>query len=746
MPKIYFDSETVGLTGVAKLLQFAIDDGPVQFIPLFKGWESDSKTIESLRQFRNLMYSPDATVVGFNCSFDWFVAYKIFHRMDGYAYDSPERPIMPSPAKTADLQTHAIRKSPLAPFAFSKGASRSVAAVRRIPRVAADVVRSHVERNLQPLIPSVCQLKCSEHEVPGSKDLVTLSWSVDGRLSLKNLMSTYGLPTLKLAEVWPLPEKGTEKPWLPYPDPEVHNALEPICDMVLSDRTLPFWRYAELDIHYLRVLEEKLGFPTPDHHDTCTHIVAYTRYFGFPLDKSVLERTHTAYAAKVEEAQKALEGVDLASPKQRLALLRSYDPLIASSKKAVVKVLADSDRPCAKVAQAMLDFGAYTQRLNQVEKCLESRTGRAHPDLRVMGTRTGRKAGAAGLNWQGITQAEMMDDPSEFDAVESEELSEGMEELIQEAEQAEEETQSLAGIRAALGAVGVGDWKQFEIAIGAAVFEDEAIQEDLDKGIDQHCMNSVLMHPGVVKKGIAYPDFKALVDAKDNWAGKVRKSMKPVGFGIQYFCQAMKVAECLGISLEEAERALDRYYGRYKGFAAYRRRIESETQTADTETWARDSVARMARTVVDMTGYKMDWSFEAAVAEVLWRLGGEGIRTGLDGTVLRSKEKGRQSIDQSIRSALLGGAIAIQAAVSRQRGNAGVQAPGANLTKMLEAELWDRYRLPMMNIHDELVFAPHPNYSTPAVESTVTEFTARWTPKIKSLAFDFHATKVWAEK
>lgn len=178
----------------------------------------------------------------------------------------------------------------------------------------------------------------------------------------------------------------------------------------------------------------------------------------------------------------------------------------------------------------------------------------------------------------------------------------------------------------------------------------------------------------------------------------------------------------------------------------YKSRIERETQTADTERWSQDSVQRMAREVTDMTGYTMRWDFEAKVAEALWQLGGTGIQTGQQGTVLRTKEKGPQTYDGAVKSALLGGAIAIQAAVSRQRGNALVQATGANLTKMLAARLWRILHVPMLNVHDELVFAVHPNFNSEKIQEQIDMFTAGWVERIPSLNFDYKPTKVWADK
>ena len=707
--KIYLDTESEGLVGETRMVQYAIDNGPVRLLPLFRDWHSLPSVREELFRLWDLLDQPTTTLVGFNLPHDLLHVYRLFHRLKGHQYDSQIRPITPLRCQILDLQIWAIKNSPLSAFAFSKGAARSVAAVRRIPRVVAGIVRDRVEGALRPLLPSVCALKCSEHEVPGKRDLVTLSWHTDTRLSLKNLMQVYGLPVLKISEVWPLPERGTEKLWLPYPQP-VHDPLTPICESILSDPTLPFHRYAEMDVWFVRILEEKLGYPKPDHNDACAHAIAYFRYYGAPLDRAVLERTREAYADKVAFAMAQLGDVDLASPKQRLAFLRQYDPLIASSSKKVIEALANSDRPSAKAARAMIDFGMFTQRLNQVEKCLESRTGRAHMDFRCMGTKTGRMAGSAGLNWQGICKAKK-----------------GI------------------GIRAAVETAAVGDWHALEVILGANVYQDEAMFYDIEHGIDPHASTAALL-PGAVAKGFTYEDILAGYKAGDPVKTALRAAGKPCNFLLQYFGAAPKLADTTGMSLAEAEKFVERFYQKYSGFGAYRKRMETECITADTEHWSRNSVARMADSITDLTGYTIRWGFEKQVAMQLWALGGSGIRTGRDGTVTRTPEKGPQTYDGAVRSALLGGAIAIQNAVMRQRGNAAVQSLGSNLTKMLMARIWDKHRMPSMNCHDELVFVEHPNYDWNNLEAEVDSFVSEWLGRLRYIRFDMKPCKTWSEK
>ena len=70
--KLYLDTETVGLNGPAKLIQYSINRGPVQFIPLFEGWQNDETTCAGLDKIWRLLYDPGTTLVGCNLSFDLY--------------------------------------------------------------------------------------------------------------------------------------------------------------------------------------------------------------------------------------------------------------------------------------------------------------------------------------------------------------------------------------------------------------------------------------------------------------------------------------------------------------------------------------------------------------------------------------------------------------------------------------------------------------------------------------------------
>ncbi len=739
---LWNDTETVGLQGNVKLIQYSVDTGPVIFIKLFRGWKQNTLVKQQLYKFFELLDKPDTIYCGFNIQFDLHKLYGLKHELMGYELTSNARPVKPFKCKVLDLQVHAMLKSPLAPFAFNRSSTRSVAIVRRIPKVAQDYVAGKVLEKLKPLIPASYSIKIGVHK-DKNKDLVSLSFKVEGRLSLKKLMEEYGIETIKLADVWPLPEKGTERPWHPYPEPQVHDHIEHHCDIVMSNPKSKFYTYSKLDILYLKVLYEKLGRPEPDYNSSCCHNLAYCRYFGFDVDKEALGKAEEYYGNIVESIEKKIAGVNLRSSTQRLALLKPHFPLLASTNKATLKKLSEDPSQGGQLAEAMLNYGPARQRLLQIKKVKEVLTGKAHPDLRCMGTATNRMAGTGGFNWQGVGGVD--EHEVDIDINELDEIPEELLEAWQQGEEGEFNRKEKVGLRHAILTPCVGDWSSFEVRIAASVYQDKQLQEDLKNGVDLHTMGTVSFHPEYKNSGISYEQFKAGYHDNLAW-DKARKGIKSVIFGSFYFCTAHSVANSLGILEGEAQKILDGLYTRYSGMKVYRKAIEDAFLTADVETWRKESVARMQRSLKDLTGFERRWDFEADVATALWELGHSQVRTGKDGMVVRSAQKGRQTINGAVRSALLGSAIAIQAAVSRQAGNMKIQATGASLNKQLQARIWEEMKLPTLQIHDELFPPHHPNFDYDKYKEIVESFEQEASKIVPMLKFDFGLTERWSDK
>ena len=70
MKKVFIDSETCGLHSMPVLLQYALEDGPIELYDIWN--EPVQKTLDLIESW--LGYC----TVGFNCAFDWFQIVKIY--------------------------------------------------------------------------------------------------------------------------------------------------------------------------------------------------------------------------------------------------------------------------------------------------------------------------------------------------------------------------------------------------------------------------------------------------------------------------------------------------------------------------------------------------------------------------------------------------------------------------------------------------------------------------------------------
>jgi hypothetical protein len=733
--KLYVDSETLGLNGPVKLIQYSVDRQPVVFIKLPTGWDRRVSGVgawgasakEQLYSFFIMLDRPDTEFVGWNTTFDLWHLYRLRNELCGGFNTEPFK------CKVLDLYNHAALKGPFAAFTFAKrGNGRAVAAVRRVPLVAKQQMADRVTARLKSLVPG--ELVLHEHAIAGRPDLVSLSWSIDmARMGLKAHAEHYGAEVIKLQDVWPLPNRDDERPWDPnYRKADgtlldCYAAIEQRANEVLAGpEDSPFYNYARNDIEYLWLAEDRLGNPAGDYNDVATHVVAFTRYHGFRVDEDCLERTGTHYNGELRRISALLAGCDLKSHQSRTALLKKYNPIVCSSKKAVLEGLSKIDDECGKVAAAMLKFGSAKQKLDQVQKIASVR--HMYPDLRVLGTATGRMAGTGAFNVQGIGKVEVI-------------------------------AGHIVGLREAVYTAAVGDFHQFELAIAATAWGDERLLADLDAGIDVHLATTLDCHPKIVGHKLDYNGARKLYKQAqaDGEAGrtqselgalliKCRTECKRMVFGILYGCTEKKIAEVFGVTDEEALQILRRFYDRYPGVFKFKKMVEKKFCTADTEHWSAESVSKMADHETDLTGYTRYWKFEKAVACAMWELGNRWSASGVTGVITRQTLKGPQSIDQACRSACLGAAIAIQQAVYRQAANMKIQTTGACLCKMLQAALFEKFRVPMLNVHDELVFPKHAGFKFAEVEAFVLDWVAKHKRLVKHLKFDFKECERWSHK
>jgi hypothetical protein len=179
-----------------------------------------------------------------------------------------------------------------------------------------------------------------------------------------------------------------------------------------------------------------------------------------------------------------------------------------------------------------------------------------------------------------------------------------------------------------------------------------------------------------------------------------------------------------------------------------RKKFQDDYCTLDFESWSKESANKMKDYNDNIWGFKRYISFEKFMVNYLWQEADEisACAKGDKEEVLRSKLKGKQNIKQAIRSACLGAASAIQKFIFRSLGNFAIQSAGAILTKKLMSQIWNKFHIPMMNIHDELIVPKGYEFLYEEVKKEVDNFLVDMRQKIPYLNMDWIRMKNWGEK
>ena len=105
------------------------------------------------------------------------------------------------------------------------------------------------------------------------------------------------------------------------------------------------------------------------------------------------------------------------------------------------------------------------------------------------------------------------------------------------------------------------DYSQIELRVMASLAEDETMIQAFREGLDIHTRTA------------------QLIFGKEEVSKEERSFAKKINFGIIYGMSAVGLAEQLGISIEEAQKFIDRYFQTYPGVARYIRRQKKLIRT-----------------------------------------------------------------------------------------------------------------------------------------------------------------------
>jgi DNA polymerase I-like protein with 3'-5' exonuclease and polymerase domains len=369
----------------------------------------------------------------------------------------------------------------------------------------------------------------------------------------------------------------------------------------------------------------------------------------------------------------------------------------------------------AQRADHVLKIRKHRKRLELFAKLATAKG--AFPSFRVIGTKSGRMSGADGLNYHGIDG------------------SKDIREIF-----------TLAGDGEIVCG---GDMNSQELAIAAAVMNDDNLARDIETGRSLHGeFASTILN-------CSYEQIMAKKEDKASPEGQAYAKAKVCIYAMLYGAASFNISITLGCTEAEAQSKMDRFFEKYPHMKSTRKFVTESLQCLSSDN-GRIHVSRPDRdSIKSLFGYTRSFEIEMSVIRTIVDTM-EFIRTksGRDGgvaafqalkqaKVYRKKDR-EQSVLGACMSALYGGAFSLQGKIQRAALNHLIQSAGRTCTLRVQKRIWDdvqpagigSFHVKLMSVHDEIVTVSKPEYAKPIREAVFSEMKAL-TEQVPLLSLDW---------
>lgn len=714
---IFLDCETAGgLTAPPVLIQYAVDDGPVELHQVFA--EPAGKTLRLLEQF----VEHEGGVCAYNVSFDWYQLQRLHNVLSLLPPDEPptkeswlkvERQAIHGPClkpQTAlDLFLHA-RKGPMQTLM-----ERDAVRIRRVPKALAqplaDVLQERVEFDEIYFARRKAGYRwqvVEDEERPEFPDVV-LRFAAAGGLK-PTARFLLGAETTDL----PVPKEYLAKDkkllWNPFNGRWQEHFEWHVEHWAQNEKAR---RYAMDDVELLRRLWHHWGCPSPGDDDSVLACqLASSRWRGYAIDTVLLQGILT-------EAQRAARTApELNRPRHVVKELNRLREELSEFERAVrglEQPVADSrtkptlERLVRTASGTAL--GDYAERLirarsrqkeaDQCRKLLE--VGRFHPDFKVIGALSGRMAGAGGLNAQGVSSRKK-----------GSRIRDGF--LMADG---------------GLSCLDGGDFTSFQVVLAAAVWKDSALTQDLQQGKKFHALYGSAMYE---------LDYDELL-RRDDLYGRSKNAVFATLFG----AHTQKLAETLALPIDKAEEGLEALRARYPGIGRAEDAMAEQFAPLCQPIPGGPVLWREPADYVEsIFGFRRYFTLENSVCRALFELAEDPPDSLRSWERVERREGREQTAGGALRSALYGAAFSIQARNVRCAKNHAIQSPESTILKKLQRDLWDRFQpagihpwnLSLMPVHDELLVV---HRGIVELSDAVQEIVASFKDQVPLIAMDWRS-------
>jgi hypothetical protein len=753
MTKVFLDTETCGLHGLPILLQYAEEQAEIQ---LYEFWKHPvDETLELIE------WLCTKEIVGFNLVFDWWHLAKVYtiwkllpsdwipeQHIDEIAHKEQQGCDGPciKPIAACDLFLHS-RRGP-----YQSLMAREDIRIKKIPNALAPALAQELEKRIE--LDGIYFAKRADKAAPKWKVMDIVSKSGKVNLDFKDVVLKFNpAGGLKFLAEYALKKKPKhyfgdvelDASWRPYelgyapyctavaqaPSWECYDDGGKIIGVAwpaLIQEHIRHWHeskiareYAHDDVVYTRELYEYFGSPEPGDDDSeLACMVAVVRWHGFKINADGINELLQKAVAKVVQAPINVNQHRVV----RQYLLDTMNDIEASiiedstqrrNLEEIAKWLINEEEECTKCggdglylgetcvrcggngklqigvhpaavrARAILDVKIAGKEIELYTKLLKA--GRLHASFKVIGTLSSRMSGGDGLNAQGIKHAENVRKmfPLTWD------------------------NYVLCG----------GDFDSFEVTLADAVFNDPDLRQTLKEKKKIHALLGVELFPGKTYDEIVASDGQEI-----DYYDPSKKGM----FGFLYGGDFTTWNKKLGIALDVAKKAFDKWCSKFPGIGAARMRIHDSFCSMRQPGGIGSQVVwhEPDEYVETFLGFRRYFTLENKICKALFTLANTPPPAWRKCPIKVIRRDRLQTASGALSSALYGCAFQIQAANMRAANNHLIQSPGAQITKRLQRRIWDSqpsgvsdWFVAPMNIHDEIICVTNPKVVEEVAQAVV---------------------------
>lgn len=759
---IFFDTETIGLTGPIVLLQWSGEkDNDIHLHYPFNS--TVNKTIEVFEMLCN------EGVCAFNLVFDWFhvcqmgtillelkehgMGDKVLIDIVDTYYQLEEQATQGKcfkPKIALDLMLVARKTE------YQSTMDRSDIRIKKIPIQLAFKLADELNKRIE-----LKDIYFARYADPSRRWQVLDSENEDFRDVVLKFAPTSALKalaqdalgvkeTILHSEVEYRGEKIEELGYRPYGSNWIKE-IKNINHHWLTNKTAI--KYATNDVVYLKGLNEFFNNPIPDDDDSVlAAMVGAVRWKGFAIDSGKMWELYNKNLKIISKANVEFNSTnkvkryigEVMDDVEKIILEDGTKAaiLLEISKWKESKVCEDcsglgcdlcnyngliengTQHPAAVRAEEVLGYRRLTKENDILEKLIRAK--RFHASFNVIGTLSSRMSGTDGLNAQGINRAS----------------------YIRNCFPLADNNSMLSG----------GDFEGFEVVLMDAAYGDPKLREDLKR--KHKCIKCNGKGCGECKGtgevtykihglfgeslfDMTYLDIlktKGLPGDKDKYTRS-----KNCVFAMAYGGDENTLVSRAGVNVEQANKAYQKWIERYKVWGDERRKIFNRFCSMKQSGGIGTKVEwdEPAEYIESLFGFKRYFILENMITKELFNLAESPPKDWLELKIKVKRRDRLQTAAGAVRSALYCAAFNLQAGNMRAAANHVIQSSGATITKNLQRKIWDLqpygindWVVQPLNVHDEIMVV-HDENIVDKLEAVVKETVDSYKEKVPLIAIDW---------